>query len=208
MAPGNSKQVPDDAVLDVGVLAGEQKPAAGVNGDLQQAKSNDRTQLSNAGTEPPPGATLTTQASMQSPFEVSALVKAPSHSDTALPVVAPIEAASSDDSSEEYVINPRLTLVFRDVWVADIPIEEGWVRGTKRRLLGLCRKDSSNRDGHSSSAHSAQAGSSSSGRNSSAQRETVAKLQAAAAEGAFFIVPGNSSRFTHSQLHAIMGPSG
>lgn len=203
MAPGSSNQVPDDAVLDVGVLAGEQKPAAGVNGDLQQAKSNDRTQLANA------GSVLTTQASMQSPFEVSALVKAPSHSDTALPVITPKEAASADDSNEEYVINPRLTLVFRDVWVADIPIEEGLARKAKRRLVGLCRKDSSTRDDHSS-AHGAQAGrsSTSGSSSSSAQRETVAKLEAAAAEGAFFIVPGNSSRFTHSQLHAIMGPSG
>jgi hypothetical protein len=206
MAPGTSKQLPDDAVLDVGALAGEQKTAAGVNGDLQQAHSGDHTQKFSAATVTPPNATLTTQASMQSPFEVSALVKSPSHSDTALPVIAPVEAASTDDSSEEYVINPRLTLVFRDVWVADIPIEEGWVRGTKRRLLGLCQKDSSNRDGHSSSAHSAQTDSGSS--SGSAQRETTAKLEAAAAEGAFFIVPGNSSRFTHSQLHAIMGPSG
>ena len=36
----------------------------------------------------------------------------------------------------------------------------------------------------------------------------MARLDAAAAAGAYFIVPGVSSRFDHSQLHAIMGPSG
>lgn len=113
---------------------------------------------------------------------------------------------SSGDTTEEFVINPRLTLVFRDVWVADIAIGESLVHKAKRRVRGLCRKECPEASDLRCSNGSMVNGSSRP--SGSRQDEMYAKLEAAAALGAYFIVPGVSSRFPHSQLHAIMGPSG
>lgn len=146
---------------------------------------------------------------MKSPFEVE---RGPSFAGTgsAAPSVmgssaVDVEAGAMGDTSEEFVINPRLTLVFRDVWVADIPIEESLAHKAKRRVLGLCRKPCPEASElsyiHGSSGSSSR-------KCVSRQEEMYAKLEEAAASSAFFIVPGVSSRFPHSQLHAIMGPSG
>jgi hypothetical protein len=121
----------------------------------------------------------------------------------------------TDSVSGEYVINPRLTLVFRDVWVADRPIGEGLLRKARRQLQGLCCPTSDYSDPNSSHTSKWAAGGASkvcelSGHSLSAskQADIFTKLETAAAAGAHFIVPGVSSRFAHSQLHAIMGPSG
>lgn len=161
--------------------------------------------------------------SMLSPFQATHPVAPSSSGDrAALSVLAPPYAVSTEDGEEEagsqdYSINPRLTLVFRDVWVADIPIEEGVLGQGRRKLTRLCRRlcrrggaddqcaDSSGSSGghwHRQHANENPACT------ASALEEMYAKLEAAAAAGAYFIVPGVSSRFAHSQLHAIMGPSG
>lgn len=121
----------------------------------------------------------------------------------------------TDSVSGEYVINPRLTLVFRDVWVADRPVDEGLLRKAKRRLQGLCCAAADSYDASAShTSHWAGNGASQvcelSGHSLSTtkQADIFTKLETAAAAGAHFIVPGVSSRFAHSQLHAIMGPSG
>jgi ABC-type glutathione transport system ATPase component len=121
----------------------------------------------------------------------------------------------ADSVSGEYVINPRLTLVFRDVWVADRPIDEGLLRKAQRRLQGLCCSSASSYD--ASTSHTSHWASGDASRvcelsghslSTTKQADIFTKLETAAAAGAHFIVPGVSSRFAHSQLHAIMGPSG
>ena len=102
-----------------------------------------------------------------------------------------------DDSSTAFVINPRLSLVFSDVWVADRSIEPGLsckVRKGFGRLRGTISSLRSEGSSHI--------------QDEPIDCPVTARLYAAAADGAFFIVPGVSSRFDHSQLHAIMGPSG
>lgn len=43
-----------------------------------------------------------------------------------------------EEADEDYTINPRLTLVFKDVWVADIPIQEGLLHKARRKIERLC----------------------------------------------------------------------
>lgn len=114
------------------------------------------------------------------------------------------EAASEDlDNSTvqgdgEYVINPRLTIVFRDVWVADRSMDKGMAQWLISTAQGLCQGSRG-----STSVDSLE------GKEEVHVRSAAeARLDAAAAAGVKFIVPGVSGRFAHSQLHAIMGPSG
>lgn len=107
-------------------------------------------------------------------------------------------------SNTEFLINPRLSLVFSDVWVADRRIDQG-LRTTIRQ--GFTRLQHAVRRSNHSQHHkqdSLKVGDIPSDHEDPAS----ARLDAAAAAGAFFIVPGVTSRFAHSQLHAIMGPSG
>jgi hypothetical protein len=149
---------------------------------------------------------------MKSPFEVAGVPSIAGTGSAAPSVMAAStvdgQAGGDGDGAEEFVINPRLTLVFRDVWVADIPIAESLAHKARRRALGLCQKDCPQGSDFSYIDSGTVDCSSSSSRFGSRQEEMYAKLEAAAASGAFFIVPGVSSRFPHSQLHAIMGPSG
>lgn len=167
------------------------KPSAASNGEL-----------------PTVGGMGAQDIAMKSPFEVA---RVPSFAGTgsAAPSVMAVDGQADVDAdpTEEFVINPRLTLVFRDVWVADIPIEESLAHKAKRRVLGLCRKECPEA-AELSYVHGSGVSGSSGRRCRSRQEEMYAKLEEAAASGAFFIVPGVSSRFPHSQLHAIMGPSG
>lgn len=215
-----SKGVNDHAVLTVeGLLDAQHKPAgrfAWLRGRRDQQSHNH-----NGGLVPPSAK----DPSMTSPFQKSPLEAVPSATRQYValsPLTVPIKAgeegldsargssgSSSDEPCGDYSINPRLTLMFRDVWVADIPIEEGAMRKTRQRVQGLCGKGhraSSRANSYSSSgpfdssAHPAC--------NKAALANMYAKLEGAAAAGAYFIVPGVSSCFAHSQLHAIMGPSG
>jgi hypothetical protein len=214
LSNGKQRRDSDHAVLTVAAepaAAG----AATANGSplskMQWLLGRRDRQLS--GDDTSPSGPTASPPSMLSPFQ--AMHPAPSSADRELSVLAPPYAASEDEGAEavsqDYSINPRLTLVFRDVWVADIPIEEGFVGKGRRKLTRLCRSlcgrgpqcpDSS------SSGRSRQQANDSPNCTASVLEEMYAKLEAAAAAGAYFIVPGVSSRFAHSQLHAIMGPSG
>lgn len=213
----------DHAVLTVeGLLDAQHKPAgrfAWLRGRRDQ-QSHSR----NGGFVPPSRSHLGTDPSMMSPSQKSPLEAVPSATpqNVALsPLTVPVKAgdggldsaegssgSSTDEPCGDYSINPRLTLVFRDVWVADLPIEEGLVRKIRQQVQGLCGKGHS-QGGANSYGFSGQFDSSSHPAcNKAALANMYAKLEGAAAAGAYFIVPGVSSCFAHSQLHAIMGPSG
>jgi hypothetical protein len=114
------------------------------------------------------------------------------------PAAATAAAASSLINS----ITPQLTLVFQNVFVAEKPLKGSL--GSK--LAGLCQRpdkaaavDGQNQQLQQKKGSAAAAAAAGSGPDMDA---------AAAAVGATFIVPGVSGRFVHSQLHAVMGPSG
>ncbi|KAF8061902.1 ABCG21 [Scenedesmus sp. PABB004] len=103
----------------------------------------------------------------------------------AVPAAAALPGAAMDEEA------PRLTLVFRDVWVADRPLRGRWLAAAcgLRRAQGVPQLRSPSETGAWDGAPGPDAA-------------------AAEAAGAAFIVPGVSGEFRHSQLHAIMGPSG
>ncbi|KAF8058431.1 ABCG25 [Scenedesmus sp. PABB004] len=196
--------------------------------------------------------------------------------------------AGDGDEGSQYQVNPRLTLVFSDVWVADRSMQQSALSRAAGRLRGrggdkaadggakgadgsakgadggakaaaggaASANGSANGSGHArhhqgshhhgghhhaaaTTATAATAGhhrhhghrhhfhlhhrhfhlhlhrrggrhpgAPAGGVVDAAQRARDAALDAAAAAGAKFIVPGVSGRFAHSSLHAIMGPSG
>ncbi|WIA22163.1 hypothetical protein OEZ85_004499 [Tetradesmus obliquus] len=93
-------------------------------------------------------------------------------------LLASLDSLEAAEADNEYTINPRLTLVFKEVWVSD--------RGVDRNGFGQWERLALQDE----------------------LAELDEQLDAAAAAGAKFIIPGVSGRFAHSQLHAIMGPSG
>jgi len=217
------KGIGDHAVLTVeGLLDAQHKPAGRFA--WLPSRRDQQSHSHNGGLVPPSASRLGNDPSMTSPSQKSPLEAVPSATPQYValsPLTVPVKAgeggldsaggssgSSSDEPCGDYSINPRLTLVFRDIWVADIPIEEGLVRKTRQRVQGLCAK------GHSpgrANSYGSSGQFDSSGHpacNKAALASMYAKLEGAAAAGAHFIVPGVSSCFAHSQLHAIMGPSG
>lgn len=137
-----------------------------------------------------------------------------------------VEGLFADSSEDVYQINPRLALLFSEVWVADRSIDRcirrKIIHGIKTMWRNGCRRPGSSSDEDGSSEGDAEAGTAkaaaagSNGANGStggplkhtAPKDAHCRLSAAASDGAYFIVPGVSGYFPHSQLHAIMGPSG
>jgi hypothetical protein len=117
--------------------------------------------------------------------------------------------AEEDAGEAEYLINPRLALLFSDVWVAGGAISGGLrqrlVCTAKRVCCGSGTKTS---DDFEEGAVDGKGAAAADVDKAGLQRKQQCNLDAAAAAGAYFIVPGVSSYFAHSQLHAIMGPSG
>jgi hypothetical protein len=92
---------------------------------------------------------------------------------------ASVPHATAAATSSQYSISPKLTLVYKDVFVADKPLKKG-LRST---LSGLCQRRGKMTTGdeqHSEDAAAAAAGAAKSGPD----------MDAAAAAGATFIVPG------------------
>eukprot|EP00775_Hariotina_reticulata_P007451 gene7451-7661_t len=103
--------------------------------------------------------------------------------------------STSTSEGGEYQINPRLTLVFRDVWVSDRSMNPSLPKKAFQSLQACCKLPGKQCDV-------------SRGKQGSPWSIAEARLEAAATDGAKFIVPGVGGKFAHSQLHAIMGPSG
>jgi hypothetical protein len=103
--------------------------------------------------------------------------------------------STSTSEGQEYQINPRISLMFRDVWVSDRSMDPSLPRRVFNGLQDCCKLRWKQCEA-------------SKGKRGSSWSVAEARLEAAAADGAKFIVPGVSGWFAHSQLHAIMGPSG
>jgi hypothetical protein len=97
--------------------------------------------------------------------------------DSAAAAAASVPHAAAAATSSQYSISPKLTLVYKDVFVADKPLK----RGLGATLAGLCQRRGKMTTGDEQHSEDAAA---------AAAAKKGPDMDAAAAAGATFIVPG------------------